>query len=143
MPSAVRTDTPAADPGAFAAAVRDAVASGQRLQLQLGEATCEIDGQLALAVIALLEAVGAGLSFDTTALPAELTTGQAADLLGVSRPTVVSLVDKGVLPATRVGNHRRLRAADVLVYRERARSERRAAMDELVTASDELGLYDQ
>lgn len=142
MSIAVRTDTPAADPGAFAAAVRDAVAGGQRLQLQVGEATCDIDGELARAVIALLEAVGAGLSLDITALPAELTTGQAADLLGVSRPTVVGLVDKGVVPATRVGSHRRLRAADVLAYRERARTERRAAIDELVTISDELGLYD-
>ena len=130
------------DPSAFVAAVRDAVAHGQRLHLHVGEEACEIDGAVAEGVLALLDAVSSGASVDLTTLPAELTTGQAADLLGVSRPTVVNLIDKGQLAATRIGSHRRLRTADVLAFRERARRTRSAALDEVVALSDELGLYD-
>lgn len=71
-----------------------------------------------------------------------LATGQAADLLGVSRPTVVALVDKGALPSSRVGTHRRLKTPDLLAYREQSRRDRRASLDEVVRISDELGLYE-
>lgn len=142
MTTAVRPDAPSVDPAAFAAAAREAISGGDRLRLQAGDAAFEVNNDLAVGVLALLEAVGAGLPVDITALPAELTTGQAADLLGVSRPTVVSLVDRGALAASRVGTHRRLRTVDVLAYRDRARQDRSAALDELVAVSDELGLYD-
>ncbi len=138
MAVAVRSD----DPAAFVAAVRDAVARGERLHLNVGDAECEITGQAAQGVLALLDVLASGADVDLTTLPAQLTTGQAADLLGVSRPTVVSLIDKGELAASRIGSHRRLQTADVLAYRERARRERSEALDEVVALSDELGLYD-
>ena len=70
-----------------------------------------------------------------------LTTQQAADLLGVSRPTVVKLLEDGVLPFTRPGRHRRVRLSDVLAHRDRLRAERAAFLDELATMSQEAGLY--
>lgn len=143
MSTAVRCDASTTDPSAFAHTVRDDVAGGGRLRLQVGDAECEVDGDVAKGIIALLEAVGAGLSVDITALPAELTTGQAADLLGVSRPTVVALVDNGRLPASRIGTHRRIRTLDLLAYRERKGHDRGEALAELVEVSDELGLYDK
>lgn len=53
-----------------------------------------------------------------------LTTQQAADLLGVSRPTVVRLIKSGELAAERIGNRHRLVLDDVLAYREAAGSAR-------------------
>lgn len=69
------------------------------------------------------------------------TTQQAADLLGVSRPTVVKLLEDGVLPFTKPGRHRRVRLSDVLAHRDRVRSERDADLDVLAALSQESGLY--
>ena len=64
-----------------------------------------------------------------------LTTQQAADLLGVSRPTLVRLIDQGDIPADRIGTRRRLSLDDVLKYREVRRSKQYEALREM---SDEL-----
>lgn len=57
----------------------------------------------------------------------ELTTSQAAELLGMSRPTLVDLLEKGEMPYRMVGTHRRIRRRDVLAYRERTQRGRSAA----------------
>lgn len=141
MTIAVRPDAPAADPAEFAAAAAAAVETGLPLRVQVGNETCEVTQDVAAAIIEILRAVGRGSAVEVTPLPDEMTTGQAADLLGVSRPTVVALVDKGELPATRVGTHRRLRTRDVLAFRDRARTTRTEALNELTVLSEDLGLY--
>lgn len=74
--------------------------------------------------------------------PDNLTTEQTAAVLGVSRPTVVRMIDAGKLPARMVGTHRRLALGDVLAYRELAAQRRRAALDDMTRQAEELGLYD-
>ena len=69
---------------------------------------------------------------------ATLTSQQAADILNISRPTLTKLVDDGVLPASRVGRHRRLEANVVFEYKRRCEAERRAALDELFEESADL-----
>lgn len=69
----------------------------------------------------------------------ELTTQEAADLLHVSRPHLVKLLDEGTIPHYKVGSHRRVRIEDVLDYRERRAGIRRDKLDELTRLSEELG----
>lgn len=68
----------------------------------------------------------------------ELTTQEAADLLHVSRPHLVKLLDDGAIPHYKVGTHRRIRIQDVLDYRERRASTRRQKLNELTRLSQEL-----
>jgi excisionase family DNA binding protein len=88
------------------------------------------------------DAMSRGMAVYVSPAAARLTTGEAAELLGVSRPTVVKLLESGAIPFEKTTSHRRVRLDDVLVYRERRRAERRATLDEMTRQAIEDGLYD-
>lgn len=72
-----------------------------------------------------------------------LTTQEAANLLGMSRQYIVSLTERGVIPYTKVGTHRRLKLSDVLEYKKQRDAERDKALQEMVKLSEEMHLYDE
>ncbi|MFD6399909.1 excisionase family DNA-binding protein [Nocardia sp. NPDC060249] len=98
----------------------------------------EIFEGLRLVALALSE----GKAVTVAPLHTTLTTQEAAELLGMSRPTFVKLLDAGSIPFTRPGRHRRVRLADVLNFREIRRAERATGLSELTRISEDLDLYD-
>jgi excisionase family DNA binding protein len=103
--------------------------------LELPEAICR-------TLIDAVEILSRGDAIAIGTVDHQLTTTEAADLLGVSRQYLIRLVDRGDLPHELVGRHRRLRLGDVLAYKSRRAIERRKALSELTRLDAELGAYD-
>lgn len=100
--------------------------------------TTAISAELSSFLFQVLRGLGRG-HFAVAALPEELTTTVAAELVGVSRPTLMKMVRNGELPSRQVGTHTRLRTGDVLALRRRRAQERRAALEALRELDDEFG----
>ena len=90
----------------------------------------------------ILEAMAAGHSMTMIPHHAELTTMEAADILNVSRPYLIKLLETGKIRFRKVGTHRRILMEDLMAYKEKSDRQSRAAMDELVALSEKLDLYD-
>jgi excisionase family DNA binding protein len=108
-------------------------AGGQRIALPN-----EVFEVLRLAVLAM----ASGQAVTIAPHHQTLTTQEVADLLGVSRPTVVRLLERGEIPFEQPGRHRRVLLRDVLSYQERRRHQQRASLDRLVEISEEADLYE-
>ncbi len=83
-----------------------------------------------------------GIFVELMPIHSQLTTQQAAEILGMSRPHLVKLLEEEEIPHHKVGKHRRIRLDDLLVYKHRRDSKRRQILDQIKADSEELGLYD-
>jgi excisionase family DNA binding protein len=94
----------------------------------------------ALVQVATAMAHGQGV----TVIPqnALLTTQEAAELLGISRPTLVRLLENRDIAYEQRGRHRRILLADLLTYQERMRRERRESLDRMAREGQEAGIYE-
>lgn len=90
----------------------------------------------------VVSALAQGLAITVAPQHTVLTTSEAADVLGVSRPTLVRLLEAGEIPFEQPGRHRRVRLDDVLAYQQRSRRARAAGLDEMVREGESAGLYD-
>ncbi|MGH9822997.1 MAG: helix-turn-helix domain-containing protein [Blastocatellia bacterium] len=93
-------------------------------------------------LVKILSEIAKGNTVAILPLKPELTTQETAELLSLSRPHLIKLLDRGELPFHRVGTHRRIRLSDVLAYKRKALEERKAILREMVALNQEMGLYD-
>lgn len=103
-------------------------------------ARAEIPIEIFRLFVRMLSEVAQGRAVALMPLGKELTTQQAAELLNVSRPHVIQLLENGLLPFRKVGTHRRVRFDDVLQFKAKDDARRKAIADELTREAEEAGL---
>lgn len=91
-------------------------------------------------LVDILAELADGNAVKVVPVHAELTTQEAADLLNVSRPHLIKLLEDGQLPFHRTGKHRRVRFADLMQFKESRDQASDRAMEELSRQSQELGM---
>lgn len=89
-------------------------------------------------LLEMLRHISAGDAVTLVPIHEMLTTQQAADLLNVSRPYLIGLLEKGEIDFSMTGRHRRIRAVDVFDYRRKRDEMRAAALDELFEGDADL-----
>jgi excisionase family DNA binding protein len=102
--------------------------------------TVELPTSVVRLMVDVLTEMGQGNAVSIIPIHAELTTQEAADLLNVSRPYFVQLLEKKEIPFRKVNTHRRVRYEDVMAYKNRIDAQRRKALDELAALSQDMGL---
>ncbi|MDR9896052.1 helix-turn-helix domain-containing protein [Aetokthonos hydrillicola Thurmond2011] len=110
------------------------------LDPSLDGATITIPGEVFRLLVDVLNHMKDGHPLTILPTQAELTTQQASDILGVSRPYLVKLLDEGKIPSRKVGVYRRVLAVDVLRYKQITDQLRQQVLDELVKEAQDLGM---
>jgi excisionase family DNA binding protein len=117
----------------------------QHARLVGPDGAIELPPELYSVIRAAVHALLAGRGITIQPHTAMLSTQEAADLLGISRPTLVKLLEAGEIPYDQLPGqrrHRRVQLAAVEAYRQRSRRRRRAALRELTRDADAQGLYE-
>jgi excisionase family DNA binding protein len=102
--------------------------------------TIKIPASAARLLIQILDEMSRGNAVKMIPVHAELTTQEAADLLNISRPSLIQLLNEGKIEFRKVGTHRRIRLENVVGYKRQMDADRKAALAELSAYDQELGL---
>jgi excisionase family DNA binding protein len=139
-----RTVLPPADPSTLSRFARGLSVEGQAKARLIGPdgAEVEIPVEVYGLLVEVVTALSQGTAISIAPHNTMLTTQEAADMLSVSRPTLVRLLADGEIPHTLRGRHRRVLLRDVVDYSERTRSGRQSTLDEMTAEAEDMGLYD-
>ncbi|WPO95348.1 helix-turn-helix domain-containing protein [Buttiauxella sp. HR94] len=103
--------------------------------------TIELPTSAMTMLVEVLGELAAGNAVQIVPVHAELTTQEAANILNVSRPHMVKLLEKGNLPFHKIGRHRRVLFADLMEYKKRRENESLNAMQALADQAQDTGMY--
>lgn len=102
-----------------------------------------LPGEIFEVLNSVVEAMAAGQAVIVAPVHQRLTTQQAADFLGISRPTLIKLLDSGEIRYEQPGRHRRVLLTDVIEYRRHRSSRRRGAIHRMVEIAEKSGMYER
>jgi len=118
---------------------------GETQQLELSTPTgpakrVEVPVSALRLFVEILTQIGSGNAVSIIPIHAELTSQEAANLLNVSRPFLIRLLDQGEIKYHKTGTHRRILYQDVIAYKDRIDEARKRDLDELARQAQELDL---
>lgn len=128
--------------GRFADIVNAASSQEATPRLVVGDKAVELTPGMADVLVRVAQAMQQGLAVTVAPQTTRLTTQEAADMLGISRSTLVRMLEAGEIPFERIRRHRRLYLSDVLEYRERQRRASDEALSDMVADAQAMGAYD-
>jgi excisionase family DNA binding protein len=102
--------------------------------------TLQLPAPAVQMLVRILEEMARGNAVTLIPVHAELTTQEAADMLNISRPSLIQLLDERKMEYRKVGTHRRVRFDALMAYKRQADAERRAALAELAAYDQEIGI---
>ena len=108
-----------------------------------GEPALELPDAVFELLLKIVDGLQQGKAISVVPVTQDLTTQEAAEFLGVSRPFFVKLLKANELSFHLVGTHRRVYLKDLLDYKHRRDNQRREALDTMAREADEAGLYDK
>lgn len=123
---------------ALARILATAVDAGRTVTLSVEGEVVALSPLMRACVIETARTLARGDALALTPLGKTLRTQEAADILNVSRPYLVKLLDEGTIPSTRTGTQRRVLAADLLAYKDRRDAKRRESLDALERFSENV-----
>jgi excisionase family DNA binding protein len=133
------TETQATQARELARALIAPEVAGHAVQLRIEKKTVEVPAPAVPLIAELLERMGARERVEVRPVHDTLSTTEAAEILNVSRPYVVKLLDQGLIPCVATaGNHRRIQRVDLLAFKERKDADRRRLADELAAEGQRL-----
>ncbi len=112
---------------------------GRSTQLQIGSEQITLPRNVLQIMLEVTTQLANGHQVSVLSKDSDLTTAETADLLNVSRPYVVQLLNDGKLPFRMVGTHRRVLLKDAMRYKEAQRKKSLEIMEELSKEAQELG----
>lgn len=117
--------------------------AAEPLQFRIGHAPEEsvrVPVSAVRMLVRILEEMAKGNAITLIPVHAELTTQEAADMLNISRPSLIHLLDEGKIDYRKVGTHRRVRFEALMKFKRQADADRKAALAELAAYDQELGI---
>ena len=128
--------------GRFADIVNAASSQEATPRLVVGDKAVELTPGMADVLVRVAQAMQQGLAVTVAPQNTRLTTQEAADMLGISRSTLVRMLEAGEIPFEKVRRHRRLYLSDVLEFQKRQRRAADEALSDMVADAQAMGAYD-